>query len=37
MFKNTKIFIKILLVLKFNLISLGSQVFANQQDVYKQL
>ncbi len=37
MFKNTKIFIKILLVLKFNLISLGNQVFANQQDVYKQL
>ncbi len=37
MFKNKKIFIKILLVLKFNLISLGNQVFANQQDVYKQL
>ncbi len=37
MFKNTKILIKILLVLKFNLISLGNQVFANQQDVYKQL
>ena len=37
MLKNKKIFIKILLVLKLNLISLGSQVFANQQDVYKQL
>ena len=37
MFKNTKLFIKILLVIKFNLISLGSPVFANQQDVYKQL
>ncbi|RPH07071.1 MAG: S41 family peptidase [Alphaproteobacteria bacterium TMED93] len=37
MFKNKKLFIKILLVLKFNLISLSSLLFANQQDVYKQL
>ena len=37
MFKNKKFFVKILLVLKFNLISLSSLLFANQQDVYKQL
>ncbi len=37
MFKNTKLFIKILLVINFIEISLISPVFANQQDVYKQL
>ena len=37
MFKNTKLFIKILLVINLIEISLISPVFANQQDVYKQL
>ena len=37
MFKNKKLFKIIFLIMYFNFINLESQLFANQQDVYKQL
>ena len=37
MFKNKKLFKIIFLIMYFNFINLESVLFANQQDVYKQL